>query len=119
VSKISTPFQPRLASGRPKVILPSALAEIAAGRDHIRTAEFSRAVSKADQTVRKLHCLKGECFGIRPIKIGRDLLWPVAAIAALLNGELPSSARRRDGRPQATGTARVRRTAGRLGTKAL
>lgn len=66
---------------------PPALAEIAAGRDHIQTAEFARAASRASQTIRKNYCLTGECFGIRPVKFGNRLLWPVAEIAALLNGE--------------------------------
>lgn len=69
-----------------KVDIPSALAEIAAGRDHIQTSEFARATNRADQTVRKNYCLTGHCFGIRPVKFGNRLLWPVASIAALLNG---------------------------------
>ena len=70
----------------PTILLPSALAEIAAGRDHITTAEFARATSKAPQTVRKNYCLSGECFGIRPVKVGNNLLWPIARIGALLSG---------------------------------
>lgn len=62
------------------------LAAIAAGRDHITTAEFAHATSKSPQTVRKNYCLQGECFGIRPIKIGNNLLWPVAETARLLSG---------------------------------
>jgi len=68
--------------------IPTALAAIAAGRDHINTAEYARASSRSSQTIRKNHCLTGECFGIRPIKIGNRLLWPVAEIAKLLNGGL-------------------------------
>jgi hypothetical protein len=69
--------------------IPPALAAIAAGRDHITTAEFARALNKAAQTVRKNFCLTGECYGIRPIKPAgsNGLLWPVAETAALLNGE--------------------------------
>ncbi len=66
--------------------LPPALAEIARGRDHIQTAEFAKAVNRATQTIRKNYCLAGECFGIRPVKFGNRLLWPVAEIAALLSG---------------------------------
>ncbi|MBA3033578.1 MAG: hypothetical protein KKF85_06165 [Gammaproteobacteria bacterium] len=66
--------------------IPEALATIAAGRDHIQTAEFARAANRASQTIRKNYCLTGECFGIRPIKFGNRLLWSVAEIAALLNG---------------------------------
>lgn len=69
-----------------KVIVPEALAAIAVGRDHIQTSEFARATNRADQTIRKNFCLTGHCFGIRPIKFGNRLLWPVASIAALLNG---------------------------------
>jgi hypothetical protein len=65
---------------------PAALAQIAAGRDHINTSEFGRAIDRADQTIRKNYCYTGHCFGIRPVKFGNKLLWPVSAIAALLNG---------------------------------
>lgn len=66
--------------------LPHALAEIAAGRDHVQTAEFARAIAKVSQTIRKNYCLTGEAYGVRPIKVGNHLLWPVVEIAALLNG---------------------------------
>lgn len=63
-----------------------ALAAIAAGRDHINTVEFARATDRAVQTISKYYCLTGECFGIRPVKFGNRLLWPVAQVAALLEG---------------------------------
>ena len=63
-----------------------ALAAIAAGRDHIKTEEYALAVSRASQTIRKNYCLTGDCFGIRPIKFGNRLLWPVTEIATLLSG---------------------------------
>jgi hypothetical protein len=69
-----------------KVTIPDALAAIAEGRDHIQTAEFARATSRAQQTIRKNYCLTGHCFGIRPVKFGNRLLWPVDGIANLLNG---------------------------------
>lgn len=75
---------------RPQVSLPPALAAIAAGRDHILTEEFAMAANRASQTIRKNYCKKGECFGIRPIKFGNRLLWPVSQIASLLNGDVPS-----------------------------
>ena len=65
---------------------PTALATIAAGRDHINTGEFAHVTTRASQTIRKNYCLTGECFGIRPVKFGNRLLWPVAQIAALLAG---------------------------------
>ena len=64
------------------------LTEIANNRDHIRTSEFARAVNKAPQTIRKNYCLNGQCFGIRPVKIGNALLWKVTDIASLLAGEV-------------------------------
>jgi hypothetical protein len=70
-----------------QAIIPPALAAVARGRDHILTAEMGQAIGKASQTIRKLHCLQGAVYGVRPVKIGNRLLWPVADIAALLNGE--------------------------------
>ena len=75
-----------------QVSLPPALAAVAAGRDHILTEEFAKAASRSSQTIRKNYCNQGECFGIRPLKFGNRLLWPVSQIAALLNGETPTEA---------------------------
>lgn len=75
-----------------QVPLPPALAALAAGRDHILTEEFAKAANRASQTIRKNYCTKGECFGIRPLKFGNRLLWPVSQIAALLNGGTPPKA---------------------------
>ena len=69
------------------VIIPPALAATAQGRDLVTTAEFAKATARASQTIRKNYCLHGECFGIRPVKIGNRLMWRVTDIAALLNGE--------------------------------
>lgn len=69
-----------------QALLPAALSKIAGGRDHIKTAEFAKATSRATQTIRKHHALTGHCFGIRPRKVGNFLLWPVTEIAALLSG---------------------------------
>lgn len=69
-----------------KETIPEALMTTAGGRDHIQTAEFARATNRASQTIRKNYCLTGHCFGIRPVKFGNRLLWPVAPIAALLLG---------------------------------
>ena len=64
----------------------TALAKLAAGRDHINTGEYAQFTRRASQTIRKNYCLTGECFGIRPVKFGNRLLWPVAEVAALLAG---------------------------------
>jgi hypothetical protein len=67
-----------------RTAIPPALAEVARGRDYIKTEEFAHAMSRAVATVHKNHCMTGECFGIRPIKRGKLLLWPVAAVAQIL-----------------------------------
>jgi hypothetical protein len=77
---------PRKGKMMKSIQMPPALAAVAQGRDHIKTAEFAHAMSRATQTILKNHCLTGECFGIRPVKSGKLLLWPVACIAKLLNG---------------------------------
>ncbi len=66
--------------------IPPALAEISQGRDHLVTGEFARATGRRPQTVRKNYCQTGHCLGLVPLKVGKLLLWPVAGIAALLNG---------------------------------
>jgi hypothetical protein len=68
-------------------MIPAGLASIAAGLDFIKTSEFAQVVSLASQTVRKNYCLTGECYGIRPVKLGNShhLLWPVRETAELLN----------------------------------
>jgi hypothetical protein len=63
-----------------------ALAEIAAGRDHLTTAEIAYAFNRAPQTVRKNYCLSGEFCGVRPIKINGRLSWPVKDADIVLSG---------------------------------
>ena len=63
------------------------LAATAAGRDYIPTPDFAKVMTRASQTIRKNYCLGGECFGIRPVKVGNRLMWPVAQIALLLSGD--------------------------------
>lgn len=69
-----------------KFAVPEELARIAQGRDHLLTPEFGRAIGRSGQTIRKNYCLTGEAYGIRPVKIGNRLLWPVQEIASLLAG---------------------------------
>jgi hypothetical protein len=63
------------------------LNKIAQGRDYLPTPDFAKAFSKSPATARKNFCLAGHCYGIKPVKIGGRLLWPVSEIAKLLNGE--------------------------------
>lgn len=62
----------------------TALDAIAASRDHINTSEFAQFTDRAKQTIRKNYCLTGECYGIRPVKFGNRLLWPIDQVAELL-----------------------------------
>lgn len=66
--------------------LPPELARVASGRDNLTTSEFARTIGRAGQTIRKNYCVDGTAYGIRPLKVAGRLLWPVADIAALLNG---------------------------------
>jgi hypothetical protein len=69
-----------------QVTFPGALEKLAEGRDFISTPEFAQTFSIAHQTVRKNLCMAGQCYGIRPVKFGNRLLWPVAEVAVLLCG---------------------------------
>lgn len=66
--------------------MPPELARIAQGRDHLDTAEYGRAITRTGQTIRKNLCIQGHAYGIRPLKVGGRLLWPVAEVAKLLQG---------------------------------
>jgi hypothetical protein len=62
------------------------LAEIAAGTDHLVTEELARVLRRASQTIRKAYSQTGHYFGIRPVKFGNRLLWPVKDVAEVLMG---------------------------------
>jgi hypothetical protein len=68
--------------------LPPGLSAIAGNRDLITTPEIAQVFNVASQTVRKNYSLTGEAYGIRPTKIGNQLLWSVAKIAEKLRGAL-------------------------------
>jgi hypothetical protein len=64
-----------------QTVIPKGLALLAAGSDYVPTYVFGTVFSCSPQTARKEHCLNGHCYGIRPIKVGNKLLWPVESIA--------------------------------------
>lgn len=68
------------------VSIPPNLAELAKDRDYIQTDEIATVTNHKPQTVRKSYCMTGAYFGIRPVKLGNRLLWPVVDIAKLLSG---------------------------------
>ena len=56
--------------------------------DLATTEVFAKSAKCSAKTVRKNYCLTGHCYGIKPVKIGGRLLWPLSEIPRLLNGEL-------------------------------
>ncbi len=67
--------------------IPQGLANIAKGRDNILTYELSLVTNTATQTIRRHLCQTGSFHGIKPIKIGGRLQFPVRDIAKLIRGE--------------------------------
>lgn len=63
-----------------------ALAALAAGRDHITTAEFAGVTQRAVLTIREQYRRNGQVYGVTPLKFGNKLLWPVHEISRLLSG---------------------------------
>ncbi len=67
--------------------IPQGLENIAKGRDNILTYEVSLVTNTATQTIRKHLCHTGSFHGIKPIKIGGRLQFPVKEVARLIRGE--------------------------------
>jgi len=67
--------------------IPEGLASIANGRDNILTHEVGLVTNTATQTIRRHLCHTGSFHGIKPIKIGGRLQFPVREIAKLIRGE--------------------------------
>ena len=62
-----------------------ALHQMTNGRkDFLSTEEFAKSISRSTNTLRKNYCLTGHCYGVKPIKVGGRLLWPVSEIIVLL-----------------------------------
>ena len=68
--------------------IPEGLASIANGRDNILTHEVGLVTNTATQTIRRHLCHTGSFHGIKPIKIGGRLQFPVREIAKLIQGEI-------------------------------
>jgi hypothetical protein len=68
--------------------LPPKLSAMAWDKDWITTSEFASTFRISPQTVRKNFCLTGECYGIKPTKMGNKLLWSVEKVAIRLRGDL-------------------------------
>jgi hypothetical protein len=69
------------------VLLPPTLARLAAlGFDHLVTSELAQQLRCATQTIRKAYSTNGNYLGIRPLKVGGKLLWPIADVGLVLAG---------------------------------
>ena len=65
-------------------IIPQGLANLANGRDNITTEELAQVTNYSIATILKDHCLYGHFKGVKPIKIGKKLNFPVIDVAKLL-----------------------------------
>ncbi len=62
------------------------LRQMTGGRPLANTAELGQVSGTAPQTIRRNHSERGEFLGLRPIKIGNRLFWPLTDIARVLSG---------------------------------
>ncbi len=67
--------------------IPEGLARLANGRDNILTHELGAVTNTATQTIRKHLCQTGSFHGVKPIKIGGRLQFPVIEVAKLVRGD--------------------------------
>jgi len=63
------------------------LAELSQGRDIISVKEVSKATNISTQTIRKQISLKGNFYGITPIRLGNRLHFSVTDLAKLIGGK--------------------------------
>jgi len=60
------------------------LSEIYPGRTHLNTNEAANSIDHRPQTLRKWATY--QTGPIKPVKVGRRLLWPIESLNKLLNG---------------------------------
>lgn len=58
----------------------SKLTALAATTDYLITDELADVLSRASPTIYKSHSSTGHYFGIRPVKLGNRLLWPIEEV---------------------------------------
>jgi hypothetical protein len=68
-------------------MIPKNLSRLAGDRDLITTEELAIIFNAQPQTIRKNFCLKKQYLGIKPLKIGKRLLWKITDVAKVINGE--------------------------------
>lgn len=52
----------------------------------VATRDAAAFLGKSGQTLRKLYCLQGHAYGLRPLKIGGRLAWKAGDLLALVSG---------------------------------
>ena len=68
-------------------MIPENLQKLAGNRDLITTDELALVFNSQPQTIRKNFCEKKQYLGIKPLKIGKRLLWRITDVAKIINGE--------------------------------
>ena len=64
------------------------LRQMTGGRPLANTTELALISDTRPQTIRRNHSERGEFLGLRPIKIGNRLFWPLTDVARVLSGDL-------------------------------
>lgn len=62
------------------------LRQMTGGRPLANTTELAQISDTRPQTIRRNHSERGEFLGLRPVKIGNRLFWPLTDIARVLSG---------------------------------
>lgn len=89
-SKFYTPYLGAVnMSLNEKVVetIPEGLAKVSQGRDIITAKEAAKVINNSTQTIRKHLLLKGNFYGIKPIRIGNRLHFLVNDLAKLIRGD--------------------------------
>jgi hypothetical protein len=60
------------------------LPDVPSNRKHVSTHEFAALILCKPESIWTLYRAAGEYHGVRPIRVGRRLLWPVDQIRAVL-----------------------------------
>jgi hypothetical protein len=64
------------------------LRQMTGGRPLANTNELAQISDTRPQTIRRNHSERGEFHGLRPIKIGNRLFWPLTDIARVMSGNV-------------------------------
>ena len=65
----------------------SKLAALAATTDYLITDELADILCRASPTIHKSHSSTGHYLGIRPVKRGNRLLWPIKEVVKMLTAK--------------------------------